>query len=65
MDLPEIVDGNFWVLTDNFVLVVHVSCGKVDQYVDYEHYINWKDVTEYHWSHLHPILVEETHLVNQ
>ena len=42
MDLPEIVDGNFWVLTDNFVLVVHVSCGKVDQDVDYEHYINNK-----------------------
>ena len=42
MDLPEIVDGNFWVLTDNFVLVVDISRGKVDQDVDYEHYVNWK-----------------------
>ena len=39
---PEIVDGNFWMLTDNFVLVIDICRGKVDQDVDYEHDVNWK-----------------------
>lgn len=38
---PEVVDGDFGVLADNFVLVIHVGRGEVDQNVNNEHDVDW------------------------
>ena len=38
--LPEIMDGDLGVLTDYFILVIYVGCGKVYQDIDDEHYVN-------------------------
>ena len=34
------MDGNLGMLTDNLILVVHVSCCKIYEDVDYKHYVN-------------------------
>ena len=39
-DSPEVMDGNLGMLAHNFVLVVHVSGGEVDEDVNDEHDVN-------------------------
>ena len=41
---PEVMDGNLGMLADNFVLVVHISGGEVDENIDDEHDVNCNQV---------------------
>ena len=37
---PEVMDGDLWVLTDNFILIIDVGGGEVDHDVNNKHNIN-------------------------
>ena len=38
--VPEVMDGYLGMLTDDFILVVDISCGEVDHDINDEHYID-------------------------
>ena len=39
-DSHEVMDGNLWMLAHNFVLVIHVSGGEVNEDINDEHDVN-------------------------
>ena len=42
--VPEVMDGYLGMLTDDFILVVDISCGEVDHDINDEHYIDWNNL---------------------